>query len=59
MLALHMTIILMWTEHANINGQFEIQLAELFMNIISSLTEPSCGNFTLALEHKDADRGVS
>lgn len=47
----------MWTEHANINVQFEIQLAELFMDMISSLSEPSCGNFTLALEY--AERGVS
>lgn len=49
----------MWTEHANINAQFEIQLAELFMAIISSLTEPSCGNFTLVLEYKYAKRGVT
>lgn len=26
------------------------------MDIISSLTEPSCANFTLALEFKDAGR---
>lgn len=49
----------MWTEHANINVQFEIQLAELFMDMISSLSEPSCGNFTLALENKYAESGVS
>lgn len=49
----------MWTEHANINVHFEIQLAELFMDIIRSLTEPRCGNFTLALEYKYAEKGVT
>lgn len=43
-------------EYANINVQFEIHLAALFMDIISSLTEPSCGNLTLALEYKYAER---
>lgn len=47
----------MWTEHANVNVQFEIQHAELFMDIMSSLNEPSCANFTLALEYKDARGG--
>lgn len=49
----------MWTEHANASVQFEIQHAELFMDIMSKLNEPSCGNFTLALEYKDVKKGVN
>ena len=49
----------MWTEHATVNVQFEIQYAELFMDIMSNLNEPSCGNFTLVLEYKDAKEGVN
>lgn len=54
-----MTCILMGTQHADVNVQFVLQHAELFMDIISSISEPSCGNFTLALKYKDAERGVN
>lgn len=57
---LPMTIIYVETEHANVNVQFTIEHAELFIDIISSWTNPSCGNFTLALEYKDTEKqGVS
>lgn len=56
MFALYMT---MRTEHANVDIHFEIQYAVLFIDIMNSLNEPSCGNFTSAPEYKDIKKVVN